>query len=427
MAESYSLAGAGYALQGEGYNLQAMTAETERATRAFDELLKIEREKELQTRREIDLEKQRKQLTTDRITNLQREIAAGQQVASQISSVGRVITDLLGGRLMNAFRGVVSMIQQMAQGASSSASGDPGAPGSGKGGASVAKLVGGGKGPTGGSPLGGVATTGAAAAAALGAVVGAAGAAYDTFMKFAGAALPQGVQALNTAFRYLLTVVGSAVAPYLLYLGATIVFIADLVKDLMPKILAMFEDGGDGFVRVITWIVKAILFPLTGLEHAVKALTYGWLKLLQQLNYAMAWVLKKVQFKTQAKNVDAIGDWFGEQAKQTWKIKSPTEMIGKAIADQIGGIKIGGKGIRERFGDSVGKFANTVMMGSGMQGTAGFEGVDAAYKRLQEFAAGTTPLEQEILDTQQKALQQLIEMAGGIKGIEKKIQPAIGR
>lgn len=253
----------------------------------------------------------------------------------------------------------------------------------------------------------------AAAAGPVGAVVAAVvmvgKALYDTFISLSQAANPQAVFALNQAFDYLKAAVGQSVAPMMLHLGTAVVFAADLMKDLMPQIAEVFEQGGDTFEQTMTFMVRCVLLPFYQIELAAKALTAALFKAGEYMLYAVGWVMQKIGFKTAGKAVGEAGEWMGDRAKEAWNLKMPTQMLGEYLAKQIGGMSIGGKTVAERMDAARKKFAGSAEMG-GEKAT--FESdVGAAYKRIQEAAAGMTPLEQETLDIQRRGLQAMLEIA----------------
>lgn len=402
-------------------NMMPLADETERAIRAFDDLLRIERERDEQARRRLDLEDRHKRLGEERIRQLEKEaeankqvLAAGKQAADQIGSTGRIIADILGGKFLTALQGIIKGVQSFTAGQLPATK-------------APVKALGaqGGTATSGGGGMAGLSAAAGVAGAAISAVATAAEAAYGTFMRLSSAALPQGVAALQSSFKYLTAVIGSAIAPQIVTLGTAVVFAADLVKDLMPKILAMFEDGGDGFTKMVTWIVKAVLAPLTLFEVGVKGLLYGLAKLVEQLLYAVGYALKKAQFKTQGGRVEALGEQVGGVATRIWKADTVTDLIGKELAKSLKGIKIGGIGLGDRWKNAESKFAGS-MMASG-QGQAAFEGAGDAYKRMQEFMASTTPIEQEILAVQMKTLDEAMKQTASLEDIKKKTQPTVGR
>ena len=398
---------------------------------ALDRLLRIEGERlaqaqaqESAARRQAEAERalaegrERAAAPMRRMAEAQQQMMQrSQEAASAITGAGNVLANVLSGKLVSAFQGLVGMVQSLAQ---TSAARLAGAAKSVAGGG-----AGGGGGGGGGGGVGGLVRMAAAAGpagAALAAVAGAAGAAYGTLTKLAGAAMPGTATALNQAFEYLQATIGVHLIPHMVALGASVVFAADLLKDTLGDSAKKTADSGGLLRGVLIGLVKAGLQAIVWIEKLVQSIAWAILKLSEVVSHVLSWIFKKLRMKETAASFEQGAEKINTKAPKVWKMSMPSDWIANKVADAAPGVSVGGKSIGERWDSAVAKFANTSMM-AGQK--SGFEGVDSAYKRIQEAGVGLSPLEQEKLDLNRKATGYLAQIANSNSGIERKTGPSV--
>ena len=414
-----------------------MADTADRAAGAFERLLQIEAQRleqaqraEQVARRQQDAERllaegrERESQATLRVANAQREmLRASQEASSSIHSAGRVMSDIFGGRFISAFQGMVQAMQasvaNSAARATRAAQALVTAGGGGGGGGSTGGPGGGGGG------VGGLATLAAAAGPAgmaLAAVAGAAGAAYGTLVKFAGAAAPGTVTALNQSFDYLKATIGQALVPHMVMLGASVIFTADLLRDTLGTSTQKSANASSLFKETIIILTKVCLGGVNAMENFVRGVAWAFMKLVEVVSNVLAWAFKKVGMKKTAERFEEGAEKVNVTAPKAWTMPMLTDRLGGAIADKASSSSVGGKGIDERWQDAVKKFsASSIMAGQ----RSGFESSESAYKRIQEFSAGLSPVEQEKLDLQRKQVELLGRLAETSGSIERKTGPTV--
>lgn len=343
----------------------------------------IKRQKILDEQTE-KLEKDRETAARAHVDSLKRSHQSMQNATRTIEGAIANITNLLTGQLLQAVHGFSRMFIDFTQKkAAQAAQGPAPAPGEKK---PDTKASGGTDGASSSSAMLAVAGPVGMVAAAMLALVGATKQLYDTMQGMARTASPAFASAWDEAITYLVTTIGVHFLPGLVEIGAKITEIADRMAESPDKVKSVLDRLSSGIGSTLGLVVSA----------GNPLLARGGQALGDRFSNFMGFASANRPRDESEREEERAPEADVVQRRQA----------GKAEATANGTL-VGSGGERNQQ-SAMTAFLNT--MQQRMTSPGGFEDVTAAFKRVQQFDANKSDLQQRTLEQQQQAVNELLQI-----------------